>query len=215
MKPYFSSSDGRIVIYHGDSRDVLPSIAPEIVDMVLTDPPYGAEYRWSYGVLADGCPDAMKDGASLVTLCGNSDVPDAIEALSRTLRYWWMAGMQHNTKVRYPGKWVTSCWKPALWYVKERRRPGDTECPLDLMTGGARDKSHHVWGQPEAWFRHWSRLCPDDGLILDPFMGAGTTLMAARYMGRRAIGIELDERHCETAARRFDQMTLFTTEAAS
>lgn len=204
MRPYFER-DG-IVIYHGDCRDVLPSLAP--VDMVLTDPPYGEQYRWAWRVLADYCPPVMLDGASLVTLCGNSDVPTAIEELSRTLRYWWIAGMQHDTKVRYPGKWVTSCWKPALWYVKERRRPGDTECPLDLAPAGQKDKSRHIWGQPEAWFRRWLRICPAGGRVLDPFMGAGTTLSAARYLGLNAIGIETEERYCEAAARRLDQMVM-------
>jgi site-specific DNA-methyltransferase (adenine-specific) len=206
MRPYFER-DG-VTIYHGDCREVLATLPAEAADLVLTDPPYGEEYRWAYRALAEECPARMRVGASLVTLCGNSDVPVAIEALSRALRYWWMVGMQHNTKVRYPGKWVTSCWKPALWYVKERRRPGDTECPMDLSVGGQRDKSLHVWGQPEAWFRQWLRLCPPDGQVLDPFMGAGTTLMAARYLGVRAIGIEVEERYCEIAAKRLDQQVL-------
>jgi DNA modification methylase len=48
-----------------------------------------------------------------------------------------------------------------------------------------------------------------DGVVADPFAGAGATLFAAKYVGRRAIGVELEERYCEVAARRLAQDTLF------
>ena len=66
----------------------------------------------------------------------------------------------------------------------------------------------HIAGKPDLLMREVVRICEPGGLILDPFMGSGTTLFSARQMGYRAIGIEIEERYCEIAARRLDQMVL-------
>jgi hypothetical protein len=204
MRPYYS--DDLVTIYHGDMREVMPSLR---ADLVLTDPPYPAEFLPLFGDLGRLAARSLPVGGSLVTLCGHFEVPEVIGLLSEHLRYWWIGGMGHSDAIRLPGKWVTASWKPALWYVKERRRSGDTECPKDFLMGGGKDKAFHEWGQSVHWFAHWAaRLCPNAGTILDPFMGAGTTLVAAKYTGRKSIGIEIEERYCEIAATRCSQEVL-------
>ena len=207
MKPYYEH--GGITIYHGDCREVLPGLPSSSVDLVLTDPPYPLEFQPIYGVIARESSRILKIGGSLVTLCGHYQVPEVLDLIRPHLRYWWIGGMSHTTMQRLPGKWVNIRWKPALWFVNERRRAGDRECPLDLSPSGGKDKTHHEWGQSWQWFAYWiGRLCPLEGVVLDPCIGGGATLCAAKLEGRAAIGIEIEEHYCEIAAQRLSQEVL-------
>lgn len=206
MKPYYE--DDAVRVFHGDARDVLPSLVAESVGFVLTDPPYPEEFQHVWAPLGEESARLLVDGGSLVTLLGHFQVPFVCDALGKSLRFWWMCGMRNTGPTcKFPGKWVDVQWKPALWYVKGQRR--DKVCPTDLTESERRDKDHHKWGQPTPWFSRWiAWLSQADELVLDPFMGAGTTLVAAKQQGRRAIGIDTDERACETAASRLAQEVL-------
>lgn len=70
----------------------------------------------------------------------------------------------------------------------------------------------HLTQKPVPLIRHLLSVAPPGGLILDPFMGTGTTLVGGRDLGHRAIGIEIEERYCEIAARRLEQQTMFAPE---
>ncbi len=70
------------------------------------------------------------------------------------------------------------------------------------------DDKHHQTGKPTPVMQWLTWCVPFGGLILDPFMGSGTTLVAAKKMGRKAIGIESEEGYCEVAAKRLDEMPL-------
>lgn len=203
VEPYYQ--DDLVTLYHGDCRELFPHLQADSVDLVLTDPPYPAEFLPLYGVLGEGSARVLKSGGHLVSLCGHYQLPDVFNLIHPHLRYWWVGGMSHTTKQRLPGKWVAAAWKPAVWYVKDRRLPGDVECPVDLMPG-SKDKTNHEWGQGPEWFAHWvARLTKPGDTILDPFAGSGTTLRVARDLGRRVIGFEIDEKYCEVIVRRLAQ----------
>jgi site-specific DNA-methyltransferase (adenine-specific) len=192
---------GDCELWLGDCREVLPLLTR--VDAVITDPPYPAEFTHLYGDIARHAKALLPQGGHFLALCGHHQIEDVLRLCSEHLRFWWLCGMRHDTIMRLPGKWVGARWKPAVWYVNERRLKGDTNCPVDLLDGGGRDKRFHVWGQPTAWFEHWiTALAPVGGVVLDPFMGSGTTGVACVRMGRKFIGIEMDPAHFETARQR-------------
>jgi site-specific DNA-methyltransferase (adenine-specific) len=182
-------------------------LAPASVDLILTDPPYPGEFQHLYGKMAEIAKDVLVPGGSLVTLCGHYQVPAICNDIGEHLRFWWIGGMRHTSMVRLPGKWVAITWKPALWFVKGGRKKRDTRCPVDLMEGGGKDKAHHHWGQPVHWFSHWIENLTSEGeTVLDPFMGGGTTGVAAILARRHFIGCEIDETHYNTACERIAEI---------
>jgi hypothetical protein len=204
MRAYYS--DGKRTLYHGDAREVLPALSAESSMLVLTDPPYPGEFLPLYEDLGRESLRLLRNGGNLVSLCGTHQLPEVLDHFRAAgLRYWWTASMPHTSKLRLPGKWVCSCWKPAPWFVKKRRRTDFIECPMDSFAAKA-DKRFHEWGQPTAWFSHWiQRLTLPGELVIDPFSGGGAVLRAAKDLDREAVGVELSEESCEMAARRLEQ----------
>ena len=82
--------------------------------------------------------------------------------------------------------------------------------PIKTFRGKVGEHTYgHPTQKPEELFRWCLSFAPDAKTIFDPFMGSGTTLVAARLEGRRAVGVELEERYCEIAAKRLSQQVLF------
>ncbi len=82
INPYYDK-DG-ITIYHGDSKEILPELEKESVDLVLTDPPYPKEFDHVWDILSLAS-SSMRNGSALVIFLGNYQLPRVIEALSTTL----------------------------------------------------------------------------------------------------------------------------------
>lgn len=205
MKPYYE--DEYATIYHGDCRNVMASLPTESIDIIFTDPPYPREFDYVWTYLAEGAPRLLKPGKSLLTYLGHYQLPLVIDKLCPVLRYNWLC-IQRNygPQPRMFGARAVVTFKPVLWFSKGAiERGGPLPDELSYVTKGiVARKSMHVWGQPISCLP-LARLTKSMDLVLDPFMGSGTTLVAAKSLGRKAIGIEIEERYCEIAVKRLAQ----------
>jgi hypothetical protein len=180
----------------GDFRDVLGDIEPGTVALVLTDPPYPAEYLPLWSDMAKFATVALVDGGSLIAYCGQSILPEGLYLLGEHLRYWWTIALlhQHGTAM-IPGKWVSAGWKPLLWFVKNGRR--NRTMLADRIDGTAPRKTLPT-GDTGDWAQGVEELAPiisaltaPGDLIVDPFAGSGTVGLAAERFHRRFVGADL------------------------
>ena len=208
MTPYYQ--DDYVTILHGDCREILPALRG---DAVVTDPPFGVGK--DYGTFDDTENNVAALVAEVFPLI-RAAAPVAL--IASGIRAAWLWPMpdwvlhHYNPAGETSGVWGYINCLPVLAYGKDpylcagmgrrpdsfmmrpkKYNPPDHPCP----------KHPNVW----AWFV--MRATPKTGLtVIDPFMGSGTTLVAAKYAQRHAIGIEIEERYCEIAARRMRQEVL-------
>jgi DNA modification methylase len=257
MKPYYEH--GGITIYHGDSREIAPQLAP--VDLVVTSPPYAdqrrygfkkGEFRWDHVVpRALASVNLSPEGQMLVNLGlvhKDGEVVTYWEPMIHTLRsfgyrlfgwYVWDQGSgfpgAFGGRLAPSHEWVfhfnrnagplnkcvpcksSSAGKmiysgslgkdKSKWVPSGERRPSGTQKIPDSVLRITREMARNTGGHPAPYPRKFAEfmLRAWDGTVLDPFMGGGTTLLAALGMGRDAIGIEIDERYCEISAKRLSQ----------
>jgi hypothetical protein len=219
MKPYYEHAG--VTIYHADCQEVLQSVS---ADVLVTDPPYGVNLgshggatETRAGYLAKGkyasYDDTPENFLSVV-------VPAVEAALLRTngrgLVFSCHTGLrQLPTYSALGGVFLPAGCGRNVW--------GFTNLALCALYGGAPalekgakatairssasvDKNGHPCPKPLRWMT-WAIGLASLPLetVLDPFAGSGTTLVAAKDLGRRAIGIEIEEKYCEIAAKRLGQ----------
>ena len=208
MNPYYDC-DG-ITIYHGDCREILPHLPK--VDLVLTDPPYGIgesnERALSRGKLA-----VPRDYGHFDWDKEPIDSPLQKLVISKGKSVIWWGGNYYE----FP---PTKCW--LVWDKMNTGDFADCELAWTNLDSAVRMK-HHLWngmirkGQEQRFHPtqkpleviEWAILqAGNPQTILDPFMGSGTTLVAAKQLHRKAIGIEIEEKYCEIAVKRLAQGVL-------
>ena len=215
MTPYYD--DGTCVIYHGDCRELISAVP---VGVIVTDPPYGISY--SSGMTGhDG-------GTALPGIRGDADTALRDHVLRE---YYGHPAIVFGTwKRERPGNvravltWdkgdhvgmgdLSLPWKPnteEIYIIGDgfvgHRGGSVLRCAAPVTWNSAANGRQHPHEKPVELMMQLVAKCPM-GIVVDPFMGSGTTLVAAKRLGRKAIGIELEEKYCEIAAQRLQQGAL-------
>lgn len=220
VEPYYK--DTLVEIWHGDCRELLPSLPK--VDLVLTDPPYGVG-------IGGGHIDPRKNGHGLGRTQAYASHDDTYENLVSIIipRFTEFLTITDRAIVftgryiqQYPSadaiggiyipaacgrhQWGFNTLSPILFYGKAPDLNKGMRHVV-LVSSATSDKVAHPCPKPTAWMRWAVNLgSRESELICDPFMGSGTTLRAAKELNRKAIGIEIEERYCEIAAKRCESI---------
>lgn len=199
MVPYYEENG--IVIYNADCREVLPTLAP--VDLILTDPPFGIGFaaqptKWQRR--AGQKPELWDNEAPVETVLSLLQMAEKIVI--------WGGNYFPLPVSRGWLSWFKPDAPPSM---------GNFELAWTNQNRNCKQISHSISATNSERLRHptqkplrvtrWSivEMAVVSGTVLDPFMGSGTTLRAAKDLGLRAIGIEISEAYCEIAAKRLAQ----------
>lgn len=205
--PDFELGDGAVQLWRGDCLDILPQMEPGSVDAVVTDPPYGMGFRSNHRLLRH---DGMlgDDDAALVTwVC-------VLEARHSRYVFCRWDNLATIPKPRSLITWVKNNWSMGdldhehgrqteviLFYPGPEHRWPNAR-PSDVLHWPRTGNVLHPCEKPRGLMEKivgWT-----DGCVLDPFMGSGTTGVAAVRLGRRFLGIEIEPKYFDIACKRIE-----------
>lgn len=207
MTPYYA--DDLVTIYLGDCREWMPE-----ADVIVTDPPYGMSYR--HGARKGGHrfgadeqaivgdfepfdPGLIVERGVPTVLFGANHFADRLPASRGWLVWDKRDGTAGNDQSDAELAWTNVLTVARVYSARwsGAHRTGREQ----------REGRQHVNQKPVALMA-WVLSFMPPGTVLDPFMGSGSTLVAAKEAGRKSIGIEIEERYCEIAAQRCSQEVL-------
>lgn len=208
MKPYYEEPG--ITIYHGDCREIIGGI--DRPDLIITDPPYGMDFQSNHRnvkhlkIVGDKeldtgtirlFIDSAKCGVYAFCRWDNlKDMPPPKSVLCWVKNNWSMGDLIHE----HGRQWEAICFYPKENHKFIKRIP-------DVINADRTGNFDHPTEKPSGLLRILIES-NEGNVILDPYMGSGSTLRAAKDAGRVAIGIEIEEKYCEIAVKRLRQEVL-------
>ena len=221
MKPYYQ--DEWVTIYHGDCREILPQL--DKVDLVLTDPPYFLPIQSYVGIRGNGYQKRMLGDLSVLKGYFELVFSDFEKVLNETGTYYifcdaksypifWqvMFPLCRNIRLLIWDKLISYngyTWRHQHELIAwgeldktERIPTGDGD--VLKCRGVLQADRNHPAEKPTALIEKLIAKHPA-GILLDPFMGSGSALIASKNLSRKCIGIEIEEKYCEIAVQRLSQ----------
>lgn len=223
MKPYYDHAG--ITIYHGDCRDILPHLPK--VDLVITDPPYSTPVITSFGretiknygdmsiqrfylkSLASEIGAILRPSGCVLFHCDDSYSGIIFEAFYSwhicQFLVWNKKRIGMGTPFRRQHELMVLAINGSGFEFYDRKTRGTV---FDIPPVKPDERIHGAQKPLALELDLISGLCPAAGTILDPFMGSGTALVAAKQLHMTAIGIDIEEKYCEIAVKRLSQEVL-------
>ena len=201
-----------ISLYNKDYRDFTDAEIKEgSVDMIFTDPPYrDTELLQNYRDLAIFGKKLLKPGGHLFCYISTRNLPEILDLMRPYLKYHWMIcltsksfhGVQNSNN-------ILKKWKPIFWFVNGSFNNKENPFVYDqVISTSPKEKNIHEWAQNTIESDYYIETLTDvDDLIIDPFLGTGTTGVSAFSLGRRFIGYEIEKETFEIAKGRLTQTT--------
>ena len=225
LPPYYQ--DDYVTIYNCDSLTAMEALSPS--DIIITDPPYGINfnrgYKKEYEQLVSG-----DDGFTVMFFLDEMlnqyknklKIGGAIYLFTRydVMPYWWLKMKRYfimkniiiwdkggggigDLEGNYANDYEMIIYATNGRHILTGKREGAVWKIPKAKT------EHHPTQKPEDIIKKIiEKSCPANGLILDPYMGSGTTLVAAKSLGRKAIGIEIEKKYCEVAVKRLQNLQI-------
>ena len=173
--------------------DIRTYVTAEQFDFIITDPPYPKEYLDLYEVLADKAQAWLKPGGLLIAMAGQSYLDEIIHRMSKSMQYYWTAAYMlpgQPTPLRQIQ--VNCSWKPLVMFKKYGEKYTG-KIFGDVFTSDQNEKTDHKWQQSISGMKSIiSSVCLPGQSIFDPFVGSGTTGLAALEHGCTFAGIDVD-----------------------
>ncbi len=179
----------------GDFREVLADLPDHSVDAIVCDPPYNREGVPLYSDLSTFAARVLKPGRLCIAYCGKMALPEHFERLAEHLEYVWTGAIflpgRHTIFRR---KMIFGRWRPVAFFSAGPYEVRTTIVDAVLAEGrGEKKPEDHPWQQAVGPFERLLEMASTPGeLVVDPFLGSGTTGLACLATGRRFLGADVD-----------------------
>jgi DNA modification methylase len=210
LEHYLYYQDDWATIYHGDCLEIMTLLDP--VDLVVTDPPYGIDTNTNTRRFGGGKEPSRRGGRSSPRIVDDDKPfdPSLLLELSTDQIIWGWNNFAHKLPPGTCLVWIKRNDEAFGSFLSDAEiawmsKGHGVYCKKDLSNNAIANRRVHPTQKPENLMRWCLLFFPKSALVLDPYMGSGTTCVAAKNLNRKSIGIEINPDYCEIAVKRLRQ----------